>query len=100
MLTAVPHYEQYACDTEGRGPAVWSSRPHRDLERLAVKIGIPYLNSFKELRPYIEGTPQHRYYYRGNMHFNPRGYRLWADVQLQFLLDPANGLLPESFIGR
>jgi len=31
------------------------------------------------------------------MHFNPRGYRLWADAQLVFLLDPAHALLPEGF---
>ena len=26
--------------------------------------------------------------HRNDMHFNPRGYRLWADAQLAFLLDP------------
>ena len=97
MLTAVPHYEQYASNEQGGGPPLRSSRPHQELSRLASEIGVPYLNAFEELKPHFESTPRHRYYYLGDMHFNPLGNRFWADAHFEFLADPGNDLLPESF---
>ena len=64
---------------------------------MASEIGVPYLNAFEELKPHFESTPRHRYYYLGDMHFNPLGNRLWADAHFEFLADPGNDLLPESF---
>ena len=97
MLTAVPHYEQYARNEQGEGPPLWSSRPHQELSRVASENGVPYLNAFEALKSHLGGTPRQRYYYRGDMHFNPAGYRLWADANFEFLTDPGNDLLPESF---
>ncbi len=97
MLTAVPHYEQYASNDQGEGPPLWSSRPHQELSRLASEIGVPYLNAFEELKPHFGCAPRHRYYYLGDMHLNPNGNRLWADAHLEFLADRGNDLLPESF---
>ena len=42
----------------------------------------------------MAGQPQRSYYYAGDMHFNPRGYREWARAHIDFLLDPANDLIP------
>ena len=100
MLTAVPHYAQYAGDVTGATPPALSARPHAELEKLAEEIGLPYLNSFEMLAPKVQGTPQTTYYYRNDMHFNPRGYALWASAHGDFLLDPANGLLPPALYGR
>lgn len=89
MLTGVPHHEQFS--------GAWSSRPHRELGRLAEELGVPYLDSHRSLRPRMAGAPRERYYYSGDMHFNPRGYGLWAQAHLKALLEPRNRLLPKSF---
>ena len=71
-----------------------SNRPHDELQRVSVEEGTPFLNSYEVLKPLIEGTRRTRYYHSPDIHFNPRGYEIWADAQLEFLLDPRNGLLP------
>ena len=94
MITAVPHYEQFAGHADGTGEPAFSARPHYQIERVARANDVPYLNSFEALRPAITGTAQAKYYYRGDMHFNPAGYGLWAEAHLKFLLDPIHDLLP------
>ncbi len=93
MLTGVPHHQQYSSDPSGQTPPEFSARPHFELEALAAELGVPYLNSYVALEPVLAGTPQDAYYYRGDMHFNPRGYAAWARVHLDFLRDPRNRLL-------
>lgn len=100
MMTAVPQYWQYAGNANGDGPPRWSSRPHEAIGKLASEIGVPYLNSFEALAPVIRGTVQTKYYYSGDMHFNPRGYAAWAACQLAFLTDRRNALLPEAFLAN
>jgi lysophospholipase L1-like esterase len=95
MLTAAPHFWQYARSTDGGGPPAWSARPHYVLANLAQQLGVPYLNSYEALAPHIQGTQQTRFSYAGDVHFHPRGYAIWADAQSAFLADPGNGLLPE-----
>jgi lysophospholipase L1-like esterase len=97
MLTGVPHYWQYAGNADGSGSPLWSERPHYELATVAENHGIPYLNSYEMLGTAIRGTEQPRYYYNNNMHFNPRGYALWADAHLEFLVDRENKLLPEAY---
>ncbi|MFO7870502.1 MAG: hypothetical protein R6V03_03615 [Kiritimatiellia bacterium] len=94
MYTAVPHYRQFAGRPDGTGDPLWSAKPHEVIAKLAAEEDVPYLNSWEALKPEIEGTPRNRYYYSGDMHFNPRGYRIWAEVQWNFLTNRANGLLP------
>ena len=94
MLTGVPHYPQYHGSDRGRGRPRMSNRPHDELQRVSVEEGTPFLNSYEVLKPLIEGTRRTRYYHSPDIHFNPRGYEIWADAQLEFLLDPRNGLLP------
>lgn len=96
MVTSVPYYLQYNGDTDGSGSPAYSSRPHEAVSAAAQKNDIPYLNSFKKLQPVITGSPQPEYYYYHDMHFNPRGYALWAKAHLDFLMDKHNKLLPES----
>lgn len=97
MLTSVPHYEQYNGDASGKGKPSFSGRPHAEIAALARRMGVPYHDAFKDLRPLVTGTPQTRYYYADDIHFNPRGYKIWADAQYKFLTDSSNHLLPESF---
>ena len=81
---------------DGTGKPLWSGRPHHELARLSRALGVPYLDSFGKLSGRIKGTPRSRYYYQGDMHFNPRGYEIWAQAQFEFLTDRKNRLLPES----
>jgi hypothetical protein len=97
LITSVPHYLQYAGARDGSGAPAWSSRPHTAIARVARENGAAHLDAFEALGPAIRGTPQDRYYYRGDMHFNPDGYALWADVHVDFLADERNGLLPAAF---
>jgi lysophospholipase L1-like esterase len=96
MITAVPHYPQYAQTHLGQRTSPWSDRPHIVIGEAAKRAGVPYLNSHAALLRHVQGTPQRRFYYHKNMHFNPRGYALWAKAQLSFLLDPEHGLLPAA----
>ena len=97
MLTSVPHYWQYNGNEQGTGAPSFSSRPHKEIALVAQRCGVPYHNAFEELKPLIVGTPQKKYYNSGDIHFNPRGYEIWADAQYRFLTDSANHLLPQGF---
>lgn len=97
MLTSVPHYEQYNGNAQGIGKPGSSARPHKEIAGVAAQCGVPYHNAFEDLKPLITGTPQTQYYYAGDMHFNPRGYKIWADAQYKFLSDSSNHLLPAGF---
>ena len=94
MLTGVPHYRQYHADEAGREPPDQSDRPHRELEKLAADLGVPYLNSHRAMKSHLERRPKTMHYFDGDIHFNSEGNRLWGQEQASFLIDPANGLLP------
>ena len=97
MFTAVPHYRQFNGPFGLNGTPAWSSRPHYEIAKLAKAVEVPYLNSFEELKPFIKGSHQSAYYYVGDMHFNPRGYKLWANSHIRFLTHVENSLLPNKF---
>lgn len=94
MMTSVPHYWNYAENRFGTGKPKFTDRPHVAVAELASELEVPYLNSFEALKPHVAGTPQSRYYFADNIHFNPRGYAIWAEAHLSFLLDSGNDLLP------
>lgn len=96
-FTTVPHHAQYVGNEDGAGPPAWSARPHYEIARFAKSIGVPCLNAYEELKPLVQGTPHSKYYYVGDMHFNPRGYAIWSESHLRFLVEEKNGLLPERF---
>lgn len=100
MFTGVPHYWQYSGNFDGSGEPRWSNRSHHELAHLAKELGVPYLNSYEQLKPIILGTPQTKFYYYRDMHLNPRGYSVWAEAHVQFLTSRANKLLPEEFLSR
>ena len=79
-VTAVPHWEQFA-RAPGQAPE-WSSRPHEEVARTARAHGAVYFDSRTPLAPVVSGSEQGQYYYRGDMHFNPRGNALWAQVHI------------------
>jgi len=92
VITTVPHYLQYPSVLEGK--SVWSIQPHREIKQLAESLGVIYLDSYNGLKSALVGSQQDEFYYRNDMHFNPRGYRLWAKLHLDLLEDPSNKLIP------
>ena len=97
MFTSIPHYQQYNSDIESGIKPLWSSLPHTEIEKLSLELNVPYLNLFKKLHPKINGTIQTKYYYKDDMHFNPDGYLLWANAQIEFLKDSDNKLMYKEF---
>jgi lysophospholipase L1-like esterase len=96
VFTGVPHYWQYNSSADGTGGPAWSSRPHDEIARVCAQANVPYLDSFGALAPQIRGTPRSRWYYNDDIHFNPRGYRLWAQAHVAFLAERSKGLLPDA----
>jgi len=92
VITTVPHYLQYPSVLEGK-PA-WSTQPHHEIQQLTESLGAIYLDSYNGLKSALVGSQQDEFYYRNDMHFNPRGYRLWAKLHLDLLEDPSNKLIP------
>ena len=93
LLTGVPHYGQFVVNDEGKRS--WSIRPHQEIESIAKKYDVAYLDPFIYMDPYVIGTQQTDYYYKSDEHFNPRGYALWAQAHIKALVDPKNKLLPD-----
>jgi hypothetical protein len=85
-LTVVPHLEQF----QGR----CSLLPNESIHRLATETGTPYLDSWAALKATPGYEDAANWYIPFDMHFNPTGYRAWADAHITFLLDPRNDLLP------
>jgi hypothetical protein len=53
------------------------------------------LNSYEALKNKIVGTEVTEYYWSNDpTHFNIKGNQIWAEAQLDMLLDPRNALLP------
>lgn len=94
VITSVPHYEQYQTDAHGK--RIWSDRPHREIARVTRESGAVYFNGYKALEASISKSSQEEFYYKGDMHFNPKGNALWAQSQIQELLNPDYGLLPAT----
>ncbi|MBN2029582.1 hypothetical protein JW824_05000 [bacterium] len=91
MLTSVPHYPQFS--------GTWSSKPHDVLEELANELQIPYLNGYTALYPSIKDSEVEEFYWVSDpTHFNIKGNSIWAEAQIQFLLDHRNTLLPDALI--
>ena len=98
MTTSVPNYYQY--NTSKKFPAVRSVRPHKEIERISVAAGVPYLNLYEALYPLIKDSDQDAYYHKNDGHFNPRGYKIWSDAQIDFMKRRELDLLPEEFYNQ
>lgn len=77
VVTGVPHLEQL------RGE--WSTRPMDDLAALCRSEHVPFLDPVEDFKKRLGSTPPETLYIPNDMHFNPQGYRMWAEIQLEFL---------------
>lgn len=85
VLSGVPHYPQFTGE--------WSDRPHEELAQTAKKTGVPYLHSYQEVKKRVPKTEISNLYWKEDpYHLNEEGNRIWAQIQLDFLLDPKNNL--------
>ena len=85
-LVSVPHREHFTGECSVRTVEV--------LKELAEELKVPFLDSVERLREHF--TPDlDRYYLKGDMHLNSDGYRAWARIHEEFLLDPKSHLLPD-----
>lgn len=86
VLSGVPHLPQF----EGK----WSVRPFDALASVACAEGIPFIDLYTEIRKRVpaEGIAD-LYFASDPTHFDAEGNRIWADIQIETLTDPAYGLL-------
>lgn len=77
VVTAVPHKQQLE--------SVWSLRPMNELADVCEEEGVPFLNPVEAFRERLAERAPAEIYIPGDMHFNPSGYRMWAEIQLDFL---------------
>lgn len=77
VVTSVPHLEQL----EGR----WSLAPMHALASLCEQSQVPFLNPVDAFKKRLGTTAPTAIYIPNDMHFNPKGYRMWAEIQLEFL---------------
>ena len=76
-VTGVPHRQQL----EG----MWSLQPFSDIESVCISEDVPFLNPVAGIKAKLGDQPPSSIYIPLDMHFNPRGYRMWGDVQVDFL---------------
>jgi lysophospholipase L1-like esterase len=77
VVTAIPHREQL----EGK----WSLQPMNDIEAVCKAEGVPFLNPVEAFKQRLGSTPPQEIYIPEDMHFNPKGYRMWGEIQREFL---------------
>lgn len=76
-ITAVPHLEQL----QGK----WSLQPMNDIAAVCARENVPFLNPVDAFKQKLGSTPAQEVYIPGDMHFNSKGYRMWAEIQVEFL---------------
>lgn len=80
VITAVPHLQQL----EGK----WSLQPMNDIAAVCARENVPFLNPVEAFKQKLGSTPPQEIYIPNDMHFNAKGYRMWGEIQVEFL----NGL--------
>ena len=89
-VTAVPHLDQMLGP-----PARFSSlQPMIEVRKVAADLAVPYFDSYAALRPVAEREGAAALFIPNDMHFNERGYAVWAQGYVQFLREHAAELLP------
>jgi lysophospholipase L1-like esterase len=89
MITGVPHLGQYN--------GMLSTKPFEILQHLAQENQVPYLDTFDQMRRKADEKYERLasfYWTTDGTHYNIEGNRAWAEIQLAFLLDKRNKLLP------
>ena len=77
VVTAVPHLGQL----EGK----WSLQPMDDIAAVCAAEGVPFLNPVHAFQQKLGSSSPQSIYITNDMHFNTRGYRMWGEIQLEFL---------------
>ncbi len=77
VITAVPHLKQL----EGK----WSLQPMNDIAAVCAQENVPFLNPVEAFKQRLGSTPPEKIYIPGDMHFNADGYRMWGEIQVEFL---------------
>lgn len=77
VITAVPHLQQL----EGK----WSLEPINDIAAVCAHENVPFLNPVEAFKQKLGSTPPQEIYIPNDMHFNAKGYRMWGEIQLEFL---------------
>jgi hypothetical protein len=55
------------------------------LASLCEQSQVPFLNPVDAFKKRLGTTAPIAIYIPNDMHFNPKGYRMWAEIQLEFL---------------
>ena len=76
-ITSVPHLEQL----QGK----WSLQPMDDIAAVSARENVPFLNPVEAFKQKLGSTSPQEIYIPNDMHFNSKGYRMWAEIQLEFL---------------
>ena len=77
VITAVPHLQQL----EGK----WSLQPMNDIAAVCAQENVPFLNPVEAFKQKLGSTPPQEIYIPNDMHFNAKGYRMWGEIQVEFL---------------
>ena len=87
MVTGVPQQPQFLGEE--------STRPHEVLRKVTEGSGGKYLDSFTKLSLNHDTESLRKLYWSFDpQHFNVQGNKAWADIQIRFITDPQNKLLP------
>lgn len=63
-----------------------SKKPLQALKELTQSTSTPYFDSLEVIERRLDGARPEEIYDKGDMHFNRRGYALWANGYSEFLL--------------
>ena len=77
IVTAIPYRQQL----EGS----WSLQPMQDIASACREEGVPFLDPVPAFLKKIGERPLSEIYLPRDIHFTPEGYRILAEVQLEFL---------------
>jgi len=94
-VTAIPHLRHFLPEADVRQ---YSHRPFEEVRKVSEEEGVPYLDTYGGFLSKMGTTKPEDYYIPDDMHLNEMGQFLWARVQLDFLMDPNNHLLPEPIL--
>jgi lysophospholipase L1-like esterase len=56
-----------------------------DIAAVSARENVPFLNPVEAFKQKLGSTSPQEIYIPNDMHFNSKGYRMWAEIQLEFL---------------
>ena len=77
VITAVPHLQQLQ--------GVWSLQPMKDIAAVCAQENVPFLDPVEAFKQKLGSASPQAIYIPNDMHFNSKGYRIWGEIQLEFL---------------